>query len=302
MPRDGRARAANAALLTPFTPTGAIDWPRMGAHARGLLDRGLSAVGAFGTTGEGASIPAAERDPLYDAMAQAGVAASCIVDCGWGTAAADVARQFVRASEAGCGAVLLPPPFFYKIDSDDGLFRWYATVFEIAGSAARNAILYNIPSLTGTTVGIGLVGRLRLAFPDVIAGVKDSSGNWAFTADLLAEHRDLIILVGDERHLARAVRRGATGAVSGVANVAPDLVIDAVAGNDNPRLSAMVDSIVSLPIIPALKHLLAAGTGDDVWSRLRPPLVPLTTGVANGLVADVEEALAKKTGALVGDG
>ena len=64
-------------------------------------------------------------------------------------------------------------------------------------------------------VGAALVARLRAEFPGIVAGVKDSSGDWEQTTALLAEHRDLAILVGHEGHLARAVRHGASGAISG---------------------------------------------------------------------------------------
>lgn len=109
-----------------------------------------------------------------------------------------------------------------------------------------------------------------------------------------------MILVGDERHLARAVRRGATGAVSGIANIAADLVMDAVAGNDDPRLSAMVDTIGSHPMIPALKHLLAVRTGPAEWSRLLPPLPSLAGGAAERLSSEITEALDATTIAQAG--
>ena len=86
------------------------------------------------------------------------------------------------------------------------------------------------PALTGVTIGPALVGRLRRAFPEAVAGVKDSSGDWKQTTALIAEHRDLAILVGHEGHLAQAVQSGASGAISGVANIAPRLVAGLVAG------------------------------------------------------------------------
>ncbi len=51
--------------------------------------------------------------------------------------------------------------------------------------------------------------------------MKDSSGDWPFTETLLKVHGDLIILIGDERHLAKGVRLGGQGAISGMANFLP---------------------------------------------------------------------------------
>ena len=89
---------------------------------------------------------------------------------------------------------------------------------------ARNVYLYHIPSMTGVPLSVDLVGRLKTAFPGVVVGVKDSSGDWANTEKLLAAHRDLQILVGDERQLARAVRQGGAGTICGLANLLPGIV------------------------------------------------------------------------------
>lgn len=48
------------------------------------------------------------------------------------------------------------------------------------------------------------------------------SGNWAYTEKLLAAHKDIAILIGDERDLAAGVRLGGQGAISGMANLFPD--------------------------------------------------------------------------------
>ena len=138
-------------------------------------------------------------------------------------------------------------------------------------------ILYNIPSVTAVTLSVGLIGRLRAAFPEVIIGVKDSSGDWAYTQQLLAAHSDLILLIGDERHLAHGVRLGAQGAISGLANViAPRLLPLAQEGRDDAGIVRLVDDLLKYPVIPAIKSLIADKTGDHEWRRARPPLLAMT--------------------------
>ena len=46
--------------------------------------------------------------------------------------------------------------------------------------------LYHIPQVSGVGLSIELVTRLRAAYPDVIVGIKDSSGDWDNTRRLLA--------------------------------------------------------------------------------------------------------------------
>lgn len=281
----------SAALATPFREDGAIDWPALSAHAASLLDRGVAVVTAFGTTGEGVSLPRGERDALYDRFGEAGIKASSIVECVYGPPSREAGEQTRRALGHGAAGILLTPPFYFKDPGEDGVFRWYAEAIEAARGSARGIILYNIPGLTGVTIGPRLVSRLREAFPGVVGGVKDSSGDWAQTTALLAEHRDLAILVGHEGHLAAAVREGATGAISGVANVAPRLLAKLVSGEDDPVIDAVLEQLLSRPVVPAVKALLAARTGEAGWRRVRAPLTSIDDPAALAAIAGVAATL-----------
>ena len=281
----------SAALVTPFDEHGEVDWDRFAAHADRLLTAGMSVVTAFGTTGEGVSIDSAERANLYERMAERGIQPSQLIECVYGPSAAEAGRHVARSLSAGCAGILLTPPFYFKGVAEDGVFGWYAEVLEVAGSDCRDIILYNIPSLTAVTIGAGLTGRLRIAFPDVIAGVKDSGGDWNHTARLLADHRDLAILVGHEGHLARAVRSGAKGVISGIANVAPALIGKLVTGRDDPRIDQLLEHLLRLPVVPAIKSLLAMQAKDGDWRRVRAPLLPLDEAAAKAFFADVAELL-----------
>jgi len=282
----------SAALATPFDAAGNIDWQRYAAHAAGLLGSGMHVVTAFGTTGEGISIARSERDALYDRFGEAGIEPHRLVECVYGPSSREAGAQLRRALERGASGILLTPPYYFKMPSEEGIFRWYAEALEAGGAGARNIILYNIPSLTGVTIGPRLVSRLRDAFPGAIGGVKDSSGDFAQTTALLAEHRDLAILVGHEGHLAAAVRAGATGAISGVANVAPKLLARLVAGEHDPVIDAALERILALPVVPAVKALIAARTGDEHWLQTRAPLVPIADPSALARLADVAASMA----------
>src|SRR5262249_48670757 len=149
----------------------------------------------------------------------------------------DAAVQAGQALAGGGGNVFLAPPSYFKNVSDDGLFQWFAAVFTMLGSKARGGILYNISSVTMGPRSVALDGKLGAALPDVVVGVKDSSGDWPYTESLLKTHGDLIILIGDERHLARGVRLGGQGAISGMANFLPQEVrLLAEEGRDDSRI------------------------------------------------------------------
>jgi 4-hydroxy-tetrahydrodipicolinate synthase len=266
----------SAPLLTPFAPDYSIDWVRYAGHARRLLDGGMKVVTAFGTTGEGSSIGQRERFELYDRMSAAGVEPGHLVECIYATASADAGDHIRRSLGTGCAGILLPPPFYLKDVSEEGVFRWFAEMFDLVGAGLRDVILYNYPALTGITIGPELTGRLREAYPGVIGGVKDSSGQWEQTTALIAAHPDLAILVGHEGYLAAAVRLGASGSISGISNVGPTLISKLVAGTDDPFIDEVLTIVRSLPVVPAIKAILASQTGDDAWRRTRAPLLTIS--------------------------
>lgn len=282
-----RARfGLSAALGTPFTTGGAVDLPRAVAQARWCLDHGCSSVTLFGTTGEGASIGMADRADLLKAFAAGGIAGDRIVGCVAAASVEDAEAQARLALASGCKALLLTPAFYFKGVSDDGLFAWFARLFERLNGAARDVLLYNIPSVTAVPLSIELIGRLCHRFPDIVIGVKDSSGDWPFTQRLLAAHPDKAILIGDERYLAEGVRLGGEGAISGLANIIPGLLRPlALEGQGDQRISDLVDAVLAHPVIPAVKALIAHRTGDPAWLAVRPPLTALGAGDAGRLAA-----------------
>jgi len=266
----------SCAMLTPFTKAGAIDWQRFGSHASNLLASGVKAVTAFGTTGEGISLSRAERAPLYAEFAKHGVPADKIVECVYGPSSQDAGDHVRAALDAGCAAILLTPPFYFKGPSEEGVFNWFCEVFDRAGEGVRDIIVYNIPSLTAVTITPELVSRLRQRYPDAIGGVKDSSGDWDQTQAFIKTHPDLAILVGHEGYLAQAIKLGASGSISGLANLAPKTIAKLVEGTHEAVIDEALDVILSRPIVPGLKVAMVAQTGDPEWARVRAPLVSFT--------------------------
>jgi 4-hydroxy-tetrahydrodipicolinate synthase len=209
-------------------------------------------------------------------MISSGVAPSQIVAGVLVDAAEDAAEQAALALAKGARNILLAPPSYFKNVSEDGLFGWYSAVFNLLGDRARDIIVYHIPSVTMVPLTHSLIGRLRQAFPGVVTGVKDSGGEWSFTEKLLKEHGDLIILIGDERHLAQGVRLGGQGAISGVANFAPrDVRRMAVDGEDDQRVVDLVLELLKYPVTPAVKVLTGYINNDPSWLAVRPPLLPI---------------------------
>jgi 4-hydroxy-tetrahydrodipicolinate synthase len=268
----------SCAIATPFASTGCIDLARLTRHAQRCLAEGCDGVTLFGTTGEGFSLSLNERSEALEAFRQAGFDMRRQVCAGvMATSIEEAAAQAAKALSFNVKALLLAPPFYLKGVCDDGVFAWHIALFEALGDKARDVILYHLPDHTGVAITPDLIERLRAAFPAVICGVKDSAGDWHHTEQLLARHGDIAILVGDERHLARAVRQGGQGSICGIANAQAELLRPMVhEGREEPRINKLVELVLSLPVLPAIKGLVAHTTSDMGWLDVRPPLVPLT--------------------------
>ena len=245
-------------MVTPFREDGAVDLIRLRQHAARVLSEGCDSVTLFGTTGEGASVGLMERQRALGALA----------------ASLDDPRR---------RALLVAPPFYFA-GGEDGLFAYFSAMFTALGSKLRDVILYHIPAMTRNPISVALTRRLVEAFPGAVIGVKDSDGNWAATEERLSLLKDLQVLVGDERHLSQAVRLGGAGSICGTSNFAADLLRPMVdRGLDQPTLVAMVNEVVSHPVVPAVKAAVAGKTGDAEWLRTRPPLEPLSAETALAL-------------------
>jgi len=295
-PREQRF-GLGCALITPFAADGSVDVARLVGHARRVLAEGCASVTLFGTTGEGASLGLAARSAALDGMAAAGfdfprqvlggVAASSIDDA---------VAQADQLAAAGSRGLLLAPPFYFKGPGDEGLYRWFSTVLERA-KAPREVILYHIPSVTEVPLSSTLIARLARAFPGVVAGIKDSSGDWATTQRYLADHPQLHVLVGDERQLARAIRHGGSGAINGFSNFCAPLLRPMVdAGTEVPAVAALVDLVLEFPVTPAVKALVAHRAGDEGYLRTAPPLVPAEPAARARLAAAFDALPAARSG------
>jgi len=282
------------ALTSPVSTDGALDLPRLVAHARNCLDSGCDTLTLFGTTGEGTSFGIAPRQAAFAALAASGIdPAQKLLSGVMALSDEDSSAQAEAALAAGCRGLLIAPPSYFRAVNQDSVFGWYAKILQPLKGRTQ-VYLYHIPQMTGIGISAALVGRLRQAFPSLIAGVKDSSGDWNNTATLLSQHRDLQILVGDERLLARAVREGGSGTICGLSNAAPQVLLAAArTGQDDARIAPLVEAILRHPVTPAVKALVAHRYGDMGWLTTRAPLPPVTEDVARELGAAMDDVLAR---------
>ena len=133
-----------------------------------------------------------------------------------------------------------------------------------------------------------VAARLQARYGAVIAGVKDSSADFAQFRAFRAAAPDIAVTVGNEPDIGRALAEGGAGTICGMGNVAPALV--RAMFRPDPPASQMQAAcgLISGPFIALLKAMLAARTGQAGWLRVRAPWRPATMEDGVRLLAQLE--------------
>lgn len=276
------------ASATPLTADGQVDNAKLARHALQLFGKGVDGVVLFGTTGEGTSFNVAERIATVEALLKAGVAAPRIGIGGGFPAITDAIALTRGVLALGINHVLYLPPYFDRSVTAEGIEDAFAAIIDGVADDRLRAYLYHIPQVSGVGIPPQVAARLRKRYGKIVAGLKDSSGDFRQFQTFRAAAPELAITVGNEADIARAVAAGGAGTICGMANVVPDLVKGMLRGADvEARMQAAIDVVIKTPsFLPTLKAILAAQTGDASWLRVRPPLRPLSDGTAFKLKLD----------------
>jgi 4-hydroxy-tetrahydrodipicolinate synthase len=275
------------ALLTPLEASSAVDHARFAAHARTLLAAGCGGVTPFGTTGEGPSFSVAERRAAVDALISLGVPAAQILVSVSCAALPDTVALVRHAQDVGAWGVLLMPPFFFKGVTDAGIVDAYRQVIEATADRPLRVVLYHIPQVAAVGLSHGVIAEIMRRYPRRIVAIKDSACDRAHSLALAGAFMPpgrpgIGVHVGNELDLPALAAAGSRGAVSGLANFMPRVVHrlatepdPARTATEHARVERLLGWLGAYALIPALKAIMAAQTGDAAWLRLRAPLVAI---------------------------
>jgi 4-hydroxy-tetrahydrodipicolinate synthase len=216
---------------------------------------------------------------------------------------------------------------YYKDVGEEGLYRYFSEVMQRVGDARLKIYLYHIPPVAVVGITTGLVERLLAVYPNAIAGMKDSSGDWNNTKTFLDAFavrsagpvedspwrdptaragRTFDVFVGSESFLLANMRNGGVGTISATANINPVAihklyVACAEQSKFENRESKLEDQQARLNVvrqvfssrkfpsmIAALKQAIAIYADDPAWRTVRPPLVELTPEQSKTLAAELK--------------
>lgn len=283
-----------AAVLTPMKADLSPDLDLMAGHCQWLLANGCDGLGILGTTGEANSFGLKERISIIEGMVERGVPADVMMPGTGCCAAIDTVNLTQAAINAGAKGVLMLPPFFYKNNTDEGLFAAYANIIEAIGDSRLKIYLYHFPQMSGVPITYGLIEKLLKAYPETVVGMKDSSGDLENMAGAAERFPGFACFAGADDLMLPLMRRGGVGCITALSNVTSSLnqqVYSAYTQNGESaelealqaKLTELRKAVSAYPYSAGLKALMARHSGNDGWLNLRPPLVNLSDADRQGL-------------------
>ena len=242
-----------AALITPIDSGGNVDLTALERVIEFVLERGVDGIVIGGATAEYPHFSVDERSAAITQAVRQARGRKVIAAIGTSSiySTLELAR---RAAAAGCDALLIPMPYFFRYGQQD-LAEFCKT---ICAPAPIPCLLYNLPSFTNVLEVETALTLLR-TIPN-LAGIKDSSGNTANLSALAGGRGEqpFSLLVGDDSLLLPALQAGWDGVVSGIACFAPEAIVALYrsyragqldeAARRQRALNELIDQIVQLPI------------------------------------------------------
>ena len=268
---------AGTAIVTPMTETG-IDWEALGRLVDFQIEKGIDAIVAAGTTGEGSTLTDREHEELIAFCVKRTAGRVPVIA---GTGSNDTAHAIERtktACRAGADAVLLVTPYYNKT-TQRGLIASFSA---IADASDVPCILYNVPSRTGLNM---LPETLQaLAAHERIVAVKEACGSISQIAKEMELCGDkLDVYSGNDDQTVPVLSLGGAGVITTIGNIMPGEMaemcrkffagdVKGAAALQLRMLSLMNQTMIETNPIPIKAACAAMGFGKYT---LRLPLVEM---------------------------
>jgi 4-hydroxy-tetrahydrodipicolinate synthase len=287
-----RLEGSMVAIVTPMKG-GAVDLKALRELTEWQLSEGTDGIVPCGTTGEGATLTAAERAEVIRTVVET-VRGRAAVIAGAGSNATHEAIESVKtARQLKADAALVVTPYYNK-PTQEGLYRHYVAIQEAAGFPV---VAYNVPSRTAVDLLPETVARLAKA--GAIVGIKEATANMDRQVQLVEQigKGKIAFLSGDDFTVLPYVACGGDGVISVVANIAPRAMKDLVVAARRPDLPRALELQVAMAELNRMMFVetnpgpVKAGVAllGKASAELRLPLAP----VSDANLAKVRAAMVK---------
>jgi 4-hydroxy-tetrahydrodipicolinate synthase len=290
-------------LPTPFDAADAIDLKAFAALCERQVTAGVPALVVCETAGEAPTLSPAEQELVIRTAVDVVRGRARIIAGAVSNSTSHAVALARRAEAAGADAIMSVVPAYNK-PMQDGMLAHFRSV---AGSIGLPVILHDIPSRTLRPLADETL--LRLVESRQFVGLRDGSGD--ITRPMRLSRllpADFRLLSGDDATAFGTIACGGDGAISQVANIAPDLCRTIFSQVRQGRLqSARYLHKRLIPLIACLSRespaalKFALSTLGLMLPATRLPIVPLDDAaqieVARAFAAIADEELIDSIGA-----
>jgi 4-hydroxy-tetrahydrodipicolinate synthase len=289
-----RLRGVIAASATPVHADFSPDIERLLPHLQALLDGGCDAINLLGTTGEANSFSLRQRLQIMTAVKDAGLPMARFM-VGSGVCSLEESVVLTQAAaDLGFAGALLLPPFFYPGIEPQALLDYVGALIARLRPGTLALYLYHIPQNTGVPWPVEVVAELARRHAPLLGGIKDSSGDLAYSRAVVAAAPGFAVFPSSEATLAEADAQGFAGCISATTNLtaADSQIAWSRQGTEQgrqavARAAAQRSVLARQALIASVKAALAAAYEDARWALTCPPLLPRSESEAKALVSEL---------------
>ena len=223
------------AIITPMDDDEQLNLQEFAVQIQRQLKAGVNGIFCLGTNGEFYSLNYQEKLQVITKTCEV-VNKQAPVVAGVGCITTKETIQLAQEAEKlGVDAISVITPYFIKCSQDDlhGHFTAVAEAVKIP------VFLYAIPARTGNDIDPKTLEKL--AKIDNIVAIKDSSGNFEKVKkyiEISKSSENFAVFLGTDSLILDGFMNGAVGALSGLANVAPELICNIYKSYKNSDLDA----------------------------------------------------------------
>ena len=275
-----------SAGLSIIKEDNSLDIPSTINHSESLIKSGLHGVFLFGSTGQSQLISISEKKELISKIAISKFKDQFFLGTGVNSIK-DNLEIINYSMEFGFNTFLLMPPAYYKDNTDEGVYNFYAQIIKEAPKI--RIVVYNYEKLSGYLFNEKTIKRLIDDFPKQIIGCKDSSYNLFEKLKIPG----FSIFPGSETKLLKGLELGCSGIISAVTNVTHSLarkVFDDfkkdINQTANDKLISVRKAFDEYNLISGLHSFMSVHNAQ--FKKVLPPLVLLSNKDKKDLLTKLE--------------
>ena len=238
------------ALVTPFHPSGQIDFTSLALLVNHVIDGGVDFVVALGTTAETATLNSDEKSAVLQAIIDETNGRVPIVVGLGSNNTRELVNEIRKFNFEGIDGILSVAPYYSK-PNQRGIYEHFK---QIAMATNLPIIIYNVPGRTASNISAETCIKLANDFENIIA-VKEASGDLMQVMEIIKNRpAGFRVFSGDDALTLPSLAVGADGVISVIANAYPKSMSEMVNGmlSDNDRYLALAHHYQMLDVINAL--------------------------------------------------